>query len=248
MGYEAQGERAKAKKTYTKLLGNADRSINKKARELLFGFEAMEFMNVNATYSKNERKVMNFELPDFTRGMKKKYDMSYYDKEAMEQRARMAAADARIAEKKRAAEGAQFSASNEKVPDEAQKIAIQLEKGAPVDDGAAVDIVVIGSGIAGLSAAALLSKYGYSTLVLESHNHAGGAAHCFEIKGKGGTYKFDSGPSLFSGLSVSDDEMKGNERCVNPLKQVRSLGFGGKLERAIISTSTYFPRIPNPEP
>ena len=37
-----------------------------------------------------------------------------------------------------------------------------------------VDVVVIGSGLGGLSAAALLSKYGKEVLCLEAHEHAGG--------------------------------------------------------------------------
>ena len=37
------------------------------------------------------------------------------------------------------------------------------------------DYVVIGSGIGGLSCAALLTYYGYEVCVLESHDRAGGA-------------------------------------------------------------------------
>lgn len=39
------------------------------------------------------------------------------------------------------------------------------------------DVVVIGSGIGGLSCAALLAKYGLQVTVLESHGAIGGAAH-----------------------------------------------------------------------
>ncbi|AFZ43673.1 FAD dependent oxidoreductase [Halothece sp. PCC 7418] len=69
------------------------------------------------------------------------------------------------------------------------------------------DIIVIGSGIGGLSAAALLARYGYQVTVCESHTIAGGAAHAFERQG----YIFDSGPSLYSGLSSPSP---------NPLRQV----------------------------
>lgn len=69
------------------------------------------------------------------------------------------------------------------------------------------DIIVIGSGIGGLSAAALLGYYGFRVVVCESHNIAGGAAHGFERDG----YQFDSGPSLYSGLSAPSP---------NPLRQV----------------------------
>lgn len=50
---------------------------------------------------------------------------------------------------------------------------------------------------AGLCCAALLARYGYGVTVLESHYHAGGAAHSFEIQG----YSCDAGPSFFAGLS-----------------------------------------------
>ncbi|KAF5951945.1 hypothetical protein HYC85_009889 [Camellia sinensis] len=71
------------------------------------------------------------------------------------------------------------------------------------------DVVVIGSGIAGLSCAGLLSRYQQDVLVLESHSLPGGAAHSFEKKG----YKFDSGPSLFSGFQSRGPQ-------ANPLAQV----------------------------
>ncbi|GAB4384425.1 MAG: NAD(P)/FAD-dependent oxidoreductase [Elainellaceae cyanobacterium] len=70
------------------------------------------------------------------------------------------------------------------------------------------DIVVIGSGIGGLSCAALLARYGFEVVVCESHAIAGGAAHAFERDG----FIFDSGPSLYSGLSYSPS--------ANPLRQV----------------------------
>jgi phytoene dehydrogenase-like protein len=59
------------------------------------------------------------------------------------------------------------------------------------------DVIVIGSGIGGLSCAALLARYGFDVMVCESHTIAGGAAHAFERQG----FIFDSGPSLYSGLS-----------------------------------------------
>ena len=55
-----------------------------------------------------------------------------------------------------------------------------------------LDAVVIGSGVGGLSAAALLARYGQRVLVLESHEHVGGCAHAFEKSG----YTFDSGSPL----------------------------------------------------
>lgn len=70
------------------------------------------------------------------------------------------------------------------------------------------DVIVIGSGIGGLTAAALLSRYGKRVIVCESHAIAGGAAHSFSRRG----FIFDSGPSFYSGLI--------DKRSHNPLRQV----------------------------
>ncbi len=70
------------------------------------------------------------------------------------------------------------------------------------------DVIVIGSGIGGLTAAALLSRYGKRVIVCESHTVAGGAAHSFRRQG----FEFDSGPSFYCGLS--------DARSLNPVKQV----------------------------
>ncbi|CAM6125241.1 unnamed protein product [Calypogeia fissa] len=71
------------------------------------------------------------------------------------------------------------------------------------------DVIVIGSGVGGLSCGGLLARYGEDVVVFESHTLPGGAAHSFEIKG----YHFDSGPSLFSGLSSRG-------QLANPMAQV----------------------------
>lgn len=72
----------------------------------------------------------------------------------------------------------------------------------------AADVVVIGSGLGGLVAGALLARYGQRVVVCESHAIPGGAAHGFTRQG----YTFDSGPSFFSGLSAPASR--------NPLRQV----------------------------
>ncbi|NOQ16970.1 MAG: FAD-dependent oxidoreductase [Methyloprofundus sp.] len=61
-----------------------------------------------------------------------------------------------------------------------------------------MDVIVIGSGIGGLSAAALLAKSGRQVLVLEQHDRAGGYAHGFKRK----KYTFDSGVHLTSGCGM----------------------------------------------
>jgi len=53
----------------------------------------------------------------------------------------------------------------------------------------AYDVIVIGSGIGGLAAAAILSKAGKKVLVLERHYTAGGFTHTFQRKG----YEWDVG-------------------------------------------------------
>ena len=54
---------------------------------------------------------------------------------------------------------------------------------------AEIDTIVIGSGMGGLTAAALLAKRGQRVLVLEQHDVAGGCTHTFEERG----FEFDTG-------------------------------------------------------
>lgn len=61
-----------------------------------------------------------------------------------------------------------------------------------------MDVIIIGSGIGGLSTAALLAKSGQQVLVLEQHDRAGGYAHGFKRK----KYTFDSGVHLTSGCGA----------------------------------------------
>ena len=52
-----------------------------------------------------------------------------------------------------------------------------------------IDAIIIGSGLGGLTTAALLSRIGKRVLVIEQHYIAGGCTHAFEDKG----YEFDTG-------------------------------------------------------
>ncbi|MEZ4352442.1 MAG: NAD(P)/FAD-dependent oxidoreductase [Myxococcota bacterium] len=54
----------------------------------------------------------------------------------------------------------------------------------------AIDTIVIGSGLSGLTCAAVLSRMGQRVLVLEQHYVAGGGSHQFQLKGG---HFFDSG-------------------------------------------------------
>ncbi|MGC1528440.1 MAG: NAD(P)/FAD-dependent oxidoreductase [Phormidesmis sp.] len=88
------------------------------------------------------------------------------------------------------------------------------------------DIIVIGSGLGGLVAGALLARYGRRVIVCESHTLPGGAAHAFsrQLKSPDQSSKdqpnlptekrftFDSGPSFYCGL--------GESGSANPIGQV----------------------------
>ena len=54
-------------------------------------------------------------------------------------------------------------------------------------------VVVIGSGFAGLSSAAYLSKEGFDVTVVEKNKQIGGRARKFKAEG----YTFDMGPSWY---------------------------------------------------
>jgi prolycopene isomerase len=57
------------------------------------------------------------------------------------------------------------------------------------------DAIVVGSGLGGLTSAALLARAGKRVLIVERHDRAGGYAHAFRRRG----YRFDSAVHLVSG-------------------------------------------------
>ena len=96
---------------------------------------------------------------------------------------------------------------------------------APASSVDEVDVVVIGSGLAGLSCAGLMASRGYKVAVLEQHYEIGGCAHEFNVNLEGRpvpsevlarkpepVFKFEAGPSLYSGLSM--------DKSPNPLKHI----------------------------
>lgn len=89
-----------------------------------------------------------------------------------------------------------------------------------------VDVVVIGSGLGGLSCASLLASRGMQVAVLEAHYELGGCLHEYAVGLDGKTipsaalaqrpdipvFRFEVGPSLYAGIS--------EERTPNPLAHI----------------------------
>ena len=87
-----------------------------------------------------------------------------------------------------------------------------------------IDVIVIGSGIGGLTTAALLARRGKRVLVVEQHDKLGGCTHSFDENG----FEFDSGLHYVGG-EVGDsksqigfifDLLSGGELKWTPLDSV----------------------------
>lgn len=105
-------------------------------------------------------------------------------------------------------------------------------------------MIVIGSGIGGLSAAALLAKYGNSVKVFESHYLAGGCCHMFDHRDKnGGLWKFEVGPSIWEGL----DRPTGNPLRMVGTQRFRAPNFASmhrRIPHHAIIHSVFYIRVP----
>jgi prolycopene isomerase len=83
------------------------------------------------------------------------------------------------------------------------------------------DVIVIGSGIGGLTTAALCAARGRSVLVLEQHYLPGGSAQTFPL----GKYRFDVGPKLFFGMDASRGNMRYHEQVFAELDEWPELTY-----------------------
>lgn len=80
-------------------------------------------------------------------------------------------------------------------------------------------IIIIGAGLAGLSAAIYLLNKGHEVLVFEANSHAGGKAGSIMEKG----FRFDTGPSLLTLPNVLENIFKDSEEEINNYLQIKKL-------------------------
>ena len=60
------------------------------------------------------------------------------------------------------------------------------------------DVVVVGAGLAGLSAAMRLAGAGRAVTILERDDHPGGRAGQVHLQGPSGEYRIDTGPTVLT--------------------------------------------------
>ncbi len=114
------------------------------------------------------------------------------------------------------------------------------------EGGESADVIVIGAGIGGLSAAAYLAKAGRKVIVFEQDNHLGGTAHVFKRSG----FTFPAGPMSFTApeyisASLRDLGVKGSLCFIRDHFQVRRGNLDQvislPLPRLVQELSSYFP-------
>ncbi|NJP04642.1 MAG: FAD-dependent oxidoreductase [Chloroflexaceae bacterium] len=85
----------------------------------------------------------------------------------------------------------------------------------------AYEVIVIGSGIGGLTAASLLAARGKDVLVLEQHYLPGGSAQTFPYR----QYRFDVGPKLFFGMDGSRGNMRYHQQVFDEIGEYPELSY-----------------------
>ena len=98
------------------------------------------------------------------------------------------------------------------------------------------DVIIVGAGIGGLTAAAMLVKAGLRVLVMDRNPHPGGTAYVYEGKG----FTFPMGPLGFSTPSLVKDTLNSLEGGDLKLSQVR---YRIKAFDLDIPLSLPFPRM-----
>ena len=99
---------------------------------------------------------------------------------------------------------------------------------ATVPSSADLDVVVIGAGVAGLTAAALLADAGLGVELLEAHHQSGGCAGTF----RRGPYIFDVGATQVAGLEPGGSHHRLCRHFGIPLPEARPLDPGCVVQLA----------------
>jgi len=87
-----------------------------------------------------------------------------------------------------------------------------------VATGENFDVIVIGSGIGGLTTAAILSRAGKKVLILEQHDQCGGCCHSFTEKG----FEFDTGECFKAERILLFEQYEFNIVLISPPDNVHS--------------------------